>query len=331
VEAEADESAPGGVERLAAARQRVEDAQHEYDLTRGGLDDLQTQIRESSTEDQRAALQQRYDSALRERKRLLARHRKATDARWGSNSWAVPEVLECVEELRERQGHDSREHALLKSGVLLPSVSLGGGANGTYEYELSDGSHAWHKPFGELYESTAKWYGQLAALQPVHEVVAWQLAKCLGPPYEELVPPCVLRDVDGELGSLALNAPGKSPVGRVDFRVSPQWRDAAFFDALIGQQDRHRRNFFMDGDQIHLIDHGFSFALPGDPCNQSVFVEAAAGETLTGAERDVLARLIGSGDLLGLRSCLSPDRAAALESRARSMLSDGWIPGAGEY
>jgi len=35
-------------------------------------------------------------------------------------------------------------------------------------------------------------------------------------------------------------------------------------DALIAQQDRHLDNARFDGDSLGLIDHGFSFALPGD-------------------------------------------------------------------
>ena len=51
---------------------------------------------------------------------------------------------------------------------------------------------------------------------------------------------------------------------------------AAFFDSLIGQQDRHRGNYRWDAtnEKLGLIDRGFAFAhAPDQYFNRSVFVE----------------------------------------------------------
>jgi hypothetical protein len=112
---------------------------------------------------------------------------------------------------------------------------------------------------------------------------------------------------------------------------------AAFFDSLIGQQDRHRGNYRRDAgnEKLGLIDHGYAFAhLPDQYFNRSVFVEwrwdAARGD-LTEAEREALEGLLASGDLHGLERFLLPEEAEALASRAKRMLERGAILDLGEF
>jgi hypothetical protein len=74
----------------------------------------------------------------------------------------------------------------------------------------------------------------------------------------------VLREYAGEDGSLSLRASGwprdTAPT------LNPTWcLPAAFFDSLIAQQDRHDGNWRWDGERLTLIDHGYTFALPGAP------------------------------------------------------------------
>jgi len=115
----------------------------------------------------------------------------------------------------------------------------------------------------------------------------------------------------------------------------PDWcLPAAFFDSLIAQQDRHDGNWRWDGERLKLIDHGYTFALPGAILNYSDFVAARHGHgaaSLLTEERDALTRLLGDPDLLGMAKFLLADRAQALADRARLMLQRGEILRPGEF
>jgi hypothetical protein len=320
-----------GEARLAAAR-------HEYDLTRGGLDELQARVDACQAAGERARLAARLDACRLERERLLAAHRRATEARWApGNEWATPAVLDLVEEARDGQGHTPVERAGL-SGRVVAKHPQDGGTNETWQCVLSDGTVWYHKPFSGLHGQVARRFGQTEALQPIHEAAAWRLAERLGGPWASLVPVCVVRDVEyatsagarDELGSFAAHRAGREDG---DHMAAASWEAAAFFDALIGQQDRHGGNYLMDGPRLALIDHGYAFARPGDRCNSGCLQEdrQATSPALTPVETSALSRLLASPDLLGVRRCLEPDRAAALEGRARRMLASGVVLASGDY
>jgi hypothetical protein len=176
-------------------------------------------------------------------------------------------------------------------------------------------------------------YGQTDETPPLHEAASWRLAVALGPPWDEIVVPCVLREHAGEDGSLSLRAIGwprdTAPT------LNPTWcLPAAFFDSLIAQQDRHDGNWRWDGNQLTLIDHGYAFALPRAILNYSDFVAARHGRgaaSLLTEERGALTRLLSDSDLLGMARFLVPARAQALGNRAGLMLDRGEILRPGEF
>jgi DNA-binding XRE family transcriptional regulator len=157
-------------------------------------------------------------------------------------------------------------------------------------------------------------YGQTDETPPLHEAVSWRLAVALGPPWDEIVVPCVLREYASEDGSLSLRAIGwprdTAPT------LNPTWcLPAAFFDSLIAQQDRHDGNWRWDGNQLTLIDHGYTFALPRAILNYSDFVAARHGRgaaSLLTEEHDGLDRLLSDSDLLGMARFLLPDTRQTL-------------------
>jgi hypothetical protein len=214
-----------------------------------------------------------------------------------------------------------------------PAPTSSPGMNRTRQLELAGGEIVFHKSFSGVDVANAIAFGQTDETPPLHEAVAWRFAAALGPPWRELVAPCVLRDYAGEDGSLSLRASGwprdAAPT------LNPTWcLPAAFFDSLIAQQDRHDGNWRWDGKRLTLIDHGYAFALPGAVLNYSDFVVArhrrgAAG--LLTHERDELTRLLGNPDLLGTARFLPPTRAQALADRAKRMLARGEILRAGEF
>ena len=250
----------------------------------------------------------------------------------GGQRWATPEVIRQVEALQAGQGSHRDERSLL-GGEVEKVTSAHGGTNETVRVQLSNGMVGYHKSFDGLNNRIARGFGQTAGQQCVHEVAAWQLARGLGGPWDQIVPPVVVREVNGKLGSFALERPGK-PGSRVDVKESPEWRSAAFFDSLIGQQDRHGSNYLVAGDRVTLIDHGYSFARPGDYTNYSKLVSARRSEgdsRLSYDEREALTRLVASKDLFGLDHSLEPARAQALRARAQRMLDTGKILSAGDY
>lgn len=249
---------------------------------------------------------------------------RASGSGWEQDSWCTPGLQPRVQAAIDGQGGHRDERSLL-SGKPGQTQRAAGGTNETTRVELDNGLVGYHKPFEDLNHGLARGFGQKEAEQSLHEAAAWQLASRMGPPYSEVVPPVVIREVNGKLGSFAVERPGK-PM-RQDVDSLPEWREAAFFDSLIGQQDRHASNYLVSGDRLALIDHGYTFARPGDIKNQSRLVDKRRRESpaLTYQEREVLQRVVSSPDLLGMRNVLSADRADAMQHRAERMLARGKI------
>lgn len=229
-----------------------------------------------------------------------------------------------VAAVKAAQGALPVEREMLGAGFSgPPAPTTSPGVNATKQLALTNGLIAFHKPFSGVHVANAVAYGQTDETPPLHEAVAWRLAVALGDPWEGMVAPCVLRDYVGEDGSLSLQARGW-PRDRAP-TMNPTWcLPAAFFDALIAQQDRHDGNWRWDGARLTLIDHGYTFALPGDIANHYDFVEArhaGGAAALCIEERDALQRLLADADLLGMARFLLPQRAQALADRAQRMLN----------
>jgi hypothetical protein len=249
---------------------------------------------------------------------------------WTREYWCTPQLRTQIEAVEAAQGLDRDERSLL-SGSDDSVTEAHGGTNETCRVVLDNGMVGYHKPFDGLNNRLAAGFGQDSAQQSVHEAAAWQLARQMGPPWSEMVPPCVIREAEGRLGSFALERPGRG--GEYEPFNVPEWREAGFYDALIGQQDRHPENYLVAGDRLALIDHGYTFARPGDYMNYSWLAGKRhdADPVLSYNERQVLDRLLASKDLLGMESMLEPERAKALRARAERMRATGRITAPGEF
>lgn len=77
-----------------------------------------------------------------------------------------------------------------------------------------------------------------------------------------LVPPTVIREVDGELGSLQEFISDTRFWGQLSanerLALNEQVRVMTLFDHLIDSQDRHEGNYLVKGDKIVAIDNGCS-------------------------------------------------------------------------
>ena len=113
----------------------------------------------------------------------------------------------------------------------------------------------------------------------------------------------MFRKINDAGGALINDRKAKADL-RVFMEAGGQAAAAGFWDSLIGQQDRNTQNFRYDRSTrtLALIDHGFSFARPGDICNSTIFAHARdqSSPGLSQEERAALGAL-DAGDLHGLR------------------------------
>lgn len=240
-----------------------------------------------------------------------------------TTSWlSSPALLDQISAIIRRQGQLRSERDLL-SGSVNHYTQIYEGSNETIAVQLSTNVEGFHKTFSGVNTSAACGYDQDGYQQPIHEVAAWRVATTLGQPWDQIVAPAVLREVNGELGSFSRLLTGSEGAGHPNLRSA-----AAMFDSLIGQQDRHSENWITDGTGVGLIDHGFAFATPGDGFNASDFVVDRyinGSANLEPYERQALTRLMSSDTQGSLENILEPRRADALRHRAEKMLSSNRI------
>lgn len=244
---------------------------------------------------------------------------------------ATPELDDQIRAAVSRTGTHRDERSMAK-GSMLSSTRAPGGSNETSRVVLDNGMVGFHKPFDGVDDSTAGFYGHDSPQQQIHEVAAWLVAREMGEPWKQLVPPVILREVGGRLGSFAMERGGVGRRHPDEVEVSDR-HAAAFFDALIGQQDRHPNNYLVAGDRVSLIDHGYSFARGGDFLNHSFFQSSRCADPsallLKGSEVDALDRFLASADSWGLEGVLEPERLEAMRWRASEMRTTGRILPAG--
>jgi hypothetical protein len=236
-----------------------------------------------------------------------------------------------------RQG-TAIEQLMLHEPILqaAPLMTANPGANTTLLVVFESRREAIFKPFGGQNPGSCTAYRQHPFEAVLHEVAAWRMAATLGRPWDQLLPAAVFRDVAGVGTGVLINRRRGTPDLKVLIDAQAQVDAAAFWDALVGQQDRHANNFRYEQEShsLALIDHGFCFAVPGDPCNAEIFGTHRRSQnraSLTQPELDALARLLRTPDLHGLRNHIEEQRAAAFQARAETMVATGELPLPGTF
>jgi hypothetical protein len=209
-------------------------------------------------------------------------------------------------------------------------LDSGRGINAVYKLELgATREGAYFKPVNGINPTTSYLFGHTRESVFLSELSAYRLAYALGPPYSALVPPCVVR----RFPEIDPDAPGSLTPERFDerqedvfYHVPDKVIQAAFFDALIGNQDRSRSNLLFDASRndLALIDHGFAFPREKDIRNHSILLEWRRTANLCELGDDevrALRKLLDDNALLGLRRYLDEERAVAVAGRARRMLA----------
>lgn len=235
-----------------------------------------------------------------------------------------------INAVRVVQPRHQLEFELLHTPFLGPAAPASGGIQGARKVALENGWIAYVKAF-EPYNVTKAhpYHGSDDPCGPLFEAVAWRLADALGGPVAQIVQPVVLRPFEEVLSSVGLGARGKTNQ-LAAVLPTPAAMSAAFFDCLIGQQDRNVGNFKWEPAQrrLGLFDHAFAFARHGDHF-QSGVLQAQRHDSdrrrLTDWEQQALRRLLDAEDALGVAPMLPADRLAALLARAEWMLAEGEI------
>lgn len=236
------------------------------------------------------------------------------------------------------------EGLLISAGVVRKRAQepTSGHTSQVWRIQLETGQLAFFKAQGS--SGLASDYGHNPDEVFLNDCAAWRLAAALGRPYRDLATPCVVRLIDNETGSLIAERikTGDWPPSMDDlWAVIPeQARDAAFFDGLIGQQDRHDGNFRFrdDTNQLALIDHGFSF--PGGEdhdawyFNESFLLQHRwdlGEQALAEHEIRALHIIASSPSVLGLDGILSPGRLDRLHARIGHMIDTGELVRPGQW
>src|SRR5262245_14814416 len=247
---------------------------------------------------------------------------------------------EQVNALWDFQGADSElERELVTANLTRVAAYQGGGihASDVYETVLETGRVAYFKPANGLANPVGgralRNYGHTPLSTTISECAAWQTAKILGRPWTNLLAPTALRFVtlpDGtrDVGSLNAYRPGREKVRAFLDAVPDQAMAGAFFDALIGQQDRNDGNvlWYEERRRLYLIDHGFSFARPGANSGEVLLTNWRAGQRarqLIGSELQAL-RL--ARDFAPLEAFVELERLEALRKRSSTMRDSQQMP-----
>lgn len=140
-------------------------------------------------------------------------------------------------------------------------------------FALSDGAFGYFKPFNEnsYNERSFHDYGVTSLCASINEVNAYRLAQAMGAGFEDLVPETVMREINGEIGSLQREVKENDWMEinyLEDEQLREDYRKAAIFDFVVGNLDRHGDNFLYGYDlkedgsyqpRIRLIDNSFTF------------------------------------------------------------------------
>jgi hypothetical protein len=253
---------------------------------------------------------------------------------------------EQVDALWGFQGGHDIEDELAGLAATRINAYQGGGVHtaDVYEVVLENGRLAYFKPANGLLspigQRALRNYGQTVVSVTVAECAAWQVAKVLGGPWSDLVAPTAIRFLSlpngsRDVGALTVYRPGvERRRGFLDL-VPEQAAAGAFFDALIGQQDRNDGNilWYENGGRMYLIDHGFSFATAGASSGEVALTAWRARQGMRDLNAPEIRGLetLQEGHLADLAGFIAPERMETLRARMEAMLDTHKMPLVGAF
>lgn len=161
-------------------------------------------------------------------------------------------------ELPPTLDHTSRDK-LLTSTVSNKERISANNSNDTYDVTLDNGARGVFKPLDGEDPSLRR---EVKGYYYMREAAAADVAEIVG--MNDMVPTTVVREVDGRIGSFQSFVDNADTA--VHFSLDKMYDGnvdlmrAAAFDYLIGNSDRHTKNWMVvNNDKLALIDNGLSF------------------------------------------------------------------------
>jgi hypothetical protein len=135
-----------------------------------------------------------------------------------------------IRELEDQQSSPAEDHLLYERVIAYAPAGTNPGVNQTFRAVLESGRVGYHKPFVGVSSVHASAFQQHPDEVPVNECTAWRLAYGLGSPFLDVVAPTVLREINGEAGSLSAAQFGAPNDPRPFLQAAALARTAAFID-----------------------------------------------------------------------------------------------------
>lgn len=158
----------------------------------------------------------------------------------------------------------------LGSGSIEGEERLGGGANETLRLTIETPDGPMDAVFKPADGERSGLRDDIPGEYYLREAAASDIAEVMG--LDDVVPPVVVREIDGRVGSLHEYRNNELTVARDKYNPfdvianDQEIARVAAFDYLIGNQDRHNGNWLVNensGDYV-LIDHGLAFPESND-------------------------------------------------------------------
>jgi hypothetical protein len=225
----------------------------------------------------------RYEGRQEDKKNEQEEQRKARERQKAKKRHPKQEPSSSAKRKAiEELDSDKHRHSISSSPVVSKSAMDCGSANATFKVTMKDGTKVLWKPEGgerhDLRDGIKN--GMFR-----REVAVSEIAQIIG--MGKFVPKTAYRTIGGEVGS-AMTWVENAETARVagSGRMYDGKENAilcAAFDFLIGNSDRHAKNWMIDGDDnIHLIDNGLSLPVHNNDwkhwCNKQIFDHVAGDE-----------------------------------------------------
>ena len=219
------------------------------------------------------------------------------------NLQKVKQTMKTPEKPVSDKESESQELELMTAPITT-TKNLGGGINQSFIITFDNETKAVFKPHAGESHGLRR---DISNPQYKNEVAAYQVAKIIG--LTDLFPTTVIREDKGQIGSAqrfieaadmmySWNVRNQEYLNRMNQIPIETLQNCAFFNALIGNEDRHGGNALWKNGQVFLIDHGLAFPNKTTSSDfKSIFINANIrrnGDLLRDDHRELLTHILGS-------------------------------------
>lgn len=180
----------------------------------------------------------------------------------------VPGIISLMRQMGVPTVTDRSVHnvpAIDMTDLVKSSGTLTGGANGTYFIEYDDNGQIQKSVFKPVLEENPRVHPAYIGRQSIAEVSAFIVSESMGLDLAARTRHVVIGEKRGSLADFV-----NDTAVRADETLLSDRRNASgiasmlYFDALIGNSDRHLGNWLIRDGEVKPIDNGMSFARNSD-------------------------------------------------------------------